>query len=182
MKKTNKKFITHYSLPITKKGFTLIELLAVIFIIGVLAAIVIVSLGNARKKARDARRITDLDTIRTALEMYYEDHNIYPYPVTDNTCWLQIRPDAENCGTATGGFETLIKLYLFPLPGDPLDSGYNRYEINIPMGPPYDGSVFWLRTRVEVQRNANLGRWCYGVHGGQPFLEQAAGQAICDED
>lgn len=67
----------------TKKywsGFTLIELLVVIFIIGLLASIVVVSVNAARKKARDARRIADLDTVRTALEMY-ADANGGKYPV-----------------------------------------------------------------------------------------------------
>jgi len=60
------------------KGFTLIELLVVIAVIGLLSTIVMVSLNSARAKARDARRKEDLKSIRTALEMYYNDNNNIP--------------------------------------------------------------------------------------------------------
>ena len=62
----------------SKKAFTLIELLVVIAIIGLLAAMAMVSLGNARLKARDARRVSDVRQMQIALEMYNLDQNTYP--------------------------------------------------------------------------------------------------------
>lgn len=64
------------------KGFTLIELLVVIVIIGILATLATVALSSARGKARDARRVSDVKQIMTALEMYYNDAQGYPASIT----------------------------------------------------------------------------------------------------
>jgi prepilin-type N-terminal cleavage/methylation domain-containing protein len=61
-----------------QKGFTLIELLVVIAIIGLLSTLSVVALNNARQKSRDAKRISDVKQIQTALELYYNDANGYP--------------------------------------------------------------------------------------------------------
>jgi prepilin-type N-terminal cleavage/methylation domain-containing protein len=66
-----------------EKGFTLVELLVVIAIIGVLATLVLLQLGTARARARDTKRIADVNQIRTAVEQYYEDNGgVYPTAIT----------------------------------------------------------------------------------------------------
>jgi len=69
------KFLKKRNFIVTQKGFTLVELLVTISIIGLLSTLSVVSLNNARGKARDARRMYDLSTVRTAIELYRFDNN-----------------------------------------------------------------------------------------------------------
>jgi prepilin-type N-terminal cleavage/methylation domain-containing protein len=65
------------------KGFTLIELLVVVAIIGVLASIVLSSLGDAKERAARARLLGTLREFQVAVEMYYNDNGVYPNHATD---------------------------------------------------------------------------------------------------
>ena len=64
------------------RGFTLVELLVVIAIIGILASIILASLGSAKAQARDARRISDIKEIQLALELYYDANNVFPNKIS----------------------------------------------------------------------------------------------------
>jgi prepilin-type N-terminal cleavage/methylation domain-containing protein len=60
------------------EGFTLIELLVVIAIVALLSSVVLVAVSNTRMKARDARRIADLNQITKALDVYFQTYGYYP--------------------------------------------------------------------------------------------------------
>lgn len=94
------------------KGFTLIELLVVIAIIGILSSIVLVSLGGARQRARDARRESDIRQISLAMEMFYDGNNGRYATVTASSA---VGPD--------GG----LAPYLTPLPVSPGVGSYWWY-------------------------------------------------------
>ncbi len=87
-----------------QKGFTLIELLVVIAIIGILAALVLVALGNARDKANDARVKSNIGQLRTLGEVFYDANNAsYGAPKDLATCLDT--PNATNCA---GGIEDSV--------------------------------------------------------------------------
>ncbi|HRH55869.1 MAG TPA: type II secretion system protein [Candidatus Paceibacterota bacterium] len=97
----------------SSKGFTLIELLVVIAIIGVLSSVVLASLNTARSKARDVQRVSDMQSIRTALELYATSNN-GDYPSTGNS-WVW-------SGSGGNWIPNLSPLYISRIPLDPVNS------------------------------------------------------------
>ena len=60
------------------KGFSLIELLVVISIIGVLTTVLVMNFVGTRERSRDAQKIQNLNSLKNALRMYYNDNQSYP--------------------------------------------------------------------------------------------------------
>ena len=93
-------------------GFTLIELLVVIAVISMLSSIVLVSLGPARARARDAKRVVDIRQISLAMELCYGDTACNA--VNDST-YLAIAADGVTKRLTT----TAIGTYMPTIPSDP---------------------------------------------------------------
>ena len=60
-----------------QKGFTLIELLVVIAIIALLSTLAVISLGNIREKSRDTKRLSDMSSLGTAMELVNSEYGSY---------------------------------------------------------------------------------------------------------
>lgn len=119
-----------------EKGFTLIELMVTIAIIGILAGIVVVSVGTVRENARDTRRKSDLDQLRKAIEIYYSEKDVYP---TTGGNWVILN------GVDDPLTPKLVPKFIELMPEDP--KGTNQ----LPFVYKYasDGSHFALDCAIE---------------------------------
>jgi prepilin-type N-terminal cleavage/methylation domain-containing protein len=109
-----------------KRGFTLVELLVVISIIGVLSSTVFASLGSTRTKARDARRMSDIKNIQTALELYKDTFGEYPRAVPSGSYTEKYARSTQSSGNGTNNFAWYnVRQSLLPYISLPLDSVNN---------------------------------------------------------
>ncbi len=135
-----------------KKGFTLIELLVVIAIIGLLSTLAVVALGQARVKARDSKRLSDLKQLQTALELYYTDNNAYPAG-----SGVVMGATGYKCLTSSGFADTCASgtTYMGQVPTDPSTGQSYTYtagtgNTSYSIAAALEGTVNGLTTGITV--------------------------------
>ena len=78
------------SLKKHNSGFTIVELLIVIVVIGILALLVITTYSGIQAKARNSKRSSDVSTIQTQLEAFFQNSGYYPsLGDMNSTIWLK---------------------------------------------------------------------------------------------
>jgi type II secretion system protein G len=104
------------------RGFSLVELLVSVSIIAILIAIGIASYATINKQSRDAKRKSDLEQIRAALEMYRADNGYYPSAGSGS--WVVASSSTD---PLVGLTPTLVSTYIPVIPTDPKASQNYMY-------------------------------------------------------
>ncbi len=117
------------------RGFTLIELLVVIAIIGILSTMVMVSLTDIRKKARNARRESDIRQIVLAMELDYSQDEKYS---RTETMPLKIPTDTGK--------------YIDPVPKDPLGNDYKWRDNSLGSATSCDDQSYCVWAELELEQ------------------------------
>jgi len=149
-----------------KPGFTLIELLMVIAIIGILAALIIVSLQGATNKAKDASRKSDIASINKAADMYKAENDSYPLS------------DGEFVNESDEVGKSLInKNYLKRIPTDRYGGGY-FYKSD---GSTYSTSICLLSEPTKCIRLSSISGITEITVQNIPPMWQTSGVSIVRE-
>jgi general secretion pathway protein G len=136
-----------------RNGYTLIELLVVITIIVILGALSFVSYGYISGNSRNAKRKSDLEQVRSALEMYRADKGYYPNGAASYTT-ISSAPN-------TPGEILLDDGYINALPADPKDN--TLYPYKIIMTDPSSGHYYGYCLAAYTEGIGTLNNACTGV-------------------
>ncbi len=151
----------------TTRGFTLIELLVVISIIGLLSSVVMSSLNTARMRARDSKRIQDLVQMRTALEIYAQDHGgQYPMSLDStgavSTAFIGTTATCSDFSNLAVPANGLVPTYISKIPSDPKPIGSANCYLYAGNGTDYKFMVF--ETVEAIPNNTTVNTSSHPFH------------------
>ncbi len=137
-----------------KKGFTLVELMVVVAVIAILATALLVGLGGARKRARDARRVSDVRQVQNVLELYYAKTGHYP----DANSWAGLE------SVLTTGDDKVTN----QLPQDPMKDDGRTYYYGVSSDQQNYTVGATLENKDNVVLNDDVDGTSNGVDCGSP--------------
>lgn len=122
-----------------RQGFTLVELMVTVSIIAILIAIGIASYSSVNKRSRDTKRKSDIEQIRSGLEMYRAQNGSYP------------SPGSGSFVNASGLSAYLVSGYMPAIPADPQGTSpyIYQYKATDASGSTYYG--YCLSAYLETQ-------------------------------
>ncbi|HAS85111.1 MAG TPA: hypothetical protein DCS23_03540 [Candidatus Yonathbacteria bacterium] len=159
----------------SRSGFTLIELLVVIAIVGVLSGIVLQSLQSARYKSQNATRLSDINQIDNALQLYLTKTNAsLPSTagswrcvgLTTGTCWIAGYLPATTLNTALAG-------NISKIPKDPaIATGNGNYYLYNSAYAGTSGTGSYIDYFVNKIGSRPCGRGYAVGTGGNPTFQE----------
>ena len=121
-----------------KSGFTLVEILIVVVILGILAAIVIPQFTEASTEARESSLRTDLQTLRSMIELYSVQHLDVNPSLLNFVGQMTLQSDINGTVPPAAGLVALGP-YLQQIPTNPFNT-LNTLEAS---GVAGDGGAGW---------------------------------------
>lgn len=165
-----------------KSGFTIIELMVVVAIIGLLSSVILASLNGARVKARDAKRLSEKQQIKLALELAYDDLGQYP---SSGGTWKCLGPGGLTCWNgsyiSSADIYNNLSLYLPQIPTPDAVSGnrahdaylyYSDHPSGVLGGPPGTYLIWYQEQEITAEEcntnptNYDAYWYCYEWMGG----------------
>jgi len=135
-------------------GFTLVEILIVVVILGILAAIVIPQFTSASETAKASSLQSQLQTIRSQLELYQVQHN-GNYPVLA-TNWDQLTTETEVDGTAGDSSGNEFGPYLQKAPTNSFENTASVGTAGAGVGWVYSATTGAIQAVMEVTKARDL--------------------------
>ena len=128
----------------SKRGFTLVEILIVVVILGILAAIVIPQFTEASTEARESRLQSDLQMLRSQIELYKVQHNDVPPALA--TFVTQLTQYTSQVGAVSATKDATHKYgpYLTQMPTNPFND-----KKDLAAGDAGDNSHGWHYTEAS---------------------------------